>query len=112
MQPIEKLESEKIVAKNQIALQTVMNKLQLINKELSVREGRILIHNISGRIKEPNSIKVKLRKKGCEENYETALEVINDIIGARAVCYYMDDLYLVADVLNTHKDMEIIKIKK
>ena len=111
MQPIEKLESEKIVAKNQIALQTVMNKLQLINKELSVREGRILIHNISGRIKELNSIKAKLRKKGCEENYETALEVINDIIGARAVCYYMDDLYLVADVLNTHKDMEIIKIK-
>ena len=111
MQPLEKVNSKKNNARYEIVLKTLLNKFELINTELSVAENRVFIHNTCGRIKTIESIRAKLIKKKCEENYEMAMERVNDIVGARAVCYYMDDLYKVADALSQHQDIEIIKIK-
>jgi len=88
-----------------------MGKFEIINTELSMEENRIFIHNTSGRIKALDSIRGKLLRKECEESFEMAMERINDIVGVRAVCYYMDDLYRVADALSNQKDIEILKIK-
>ncbi len=111
MQPLEKLQSEKVLAKNKIVLKILLNKLDTINTELSMKEGRMLVHNTSGRIKEVESIRAKLKRKGFDEDYESAVEKVNDIIGVRAVCFYMDDLYKVADTLSLHEDIEILKVK-
>lgn len=111
MQPLEKLKNEKVLAKNEIVLKILLNKLDTINTELSIKEGRMLIHNATGRIKEIDSVRAKLKRKGYDENYETAVERVNDLIGVRAVCFYMDDLYKVADTLSMHKDIEILKVK-
>ncbi|MDD2972928.1 MAG: GTP pyrophosphokinase [Lachnospiraceae bacterium] len=111
MQPLEKINSKKNKARYEIVLHTLLNKFEIINTELSMEENRIFIHNTSGRIKNMDSIQTKLVKKGCEPGYEMAMERINDIVGVRAVCYYMDDLYRVADTLSRHTDMEILRIK-
>ena len=39
------------------------------------------------------------------------LDKINDLIGVRAVCAYVDDIYKVADLLQKQQDIRIIKIK-
>ncbi|MFR1372121.1 MAG: GTP pyrophosphokinase family protein [Eisenbergiella massiliensis] len=50
-------------------------------------------------------------KKGYEETYDVAQEKINDIVGVRAVCSFMDDLYLVAKALEQHRDVRTVKVK-
>ena len=111
MQSLEKITSKKNIARQEIVLKTLLSKFEIINTELSMQENRVFIHNTSGRIKNLDSIRAKLLRKECEESFEMAMERINDIVGARAVCYYMDDLYRVADALSNQKDIEILKIK-
>ena len=44
-------------------------------------------------------------------NFAQAVEKINDLIGVRAVCAYVDDIYKVADLIQKQQDIRIIKIK-
>ena len=58
-----------------------------------------------------DSVFKKLSKKGLELDREIALEKINDLIGVRAICSYVDDIYRVADLLENQKDIRIVKVK-
>ena len=42
---------------------------------------------------------------------DVALEKINDLIGVRAICSYVDDIYRVTDLLEEQKDLRIVKVK-
>ena len=84
------------MVKSRCVISMLLAKLDIINAELSMKYDRNIIVQTSGRIKAPESIRAKLRKKGYEETYDMAQEKINDIVGVRAVCSFMDDLYLVA----------------
>ena len=53
----------------------------------------------------------KCRKKGLDLNFDLALEKINDLIGVRAVCAYVDDIYKVADLIEKQQDIHILKSK-
>ena len=53
----------------------------------------------------------KLEKKGLEPDFNIALEKINDLIGVRAICAYVDDIYKVAALIERQKDIRIIKTK-
>lgn len=44
-----------------------------------------------------------MQKKGLELNFDLALEKINDLIGVRAVCAYVDDIYKVADLIENNR---------
>lgn len=49
---------------------------------------------VTSRIKDPDSLKEKLRVRGLEETYEAAMEGgIHDIIGFRIICAFTDDVY-------------------
>ena len=51
----------------------LLAKLDIINAELSMKYDRNIIVQTSGRIKAPESIRAKLRKKGYEETYDLSL---------------------------------------
>src|SRR5699024_12469611 len=44
-------------------------------------------------------------------DFNIALEKINDLIGVRAICAYVDDIYKVAALIERQKDIRIIKTK-
>lgn len=50
-----------------------------------------------------------MQKKGLDLNFDLALEKINDLIGVRAVCAYVDDIYKVADLIEKQQDIHILK---
>ena len=52
-----------------------------------------------------------MQKKGLDLTFSNALDKINDLIGVRAVCAYVDDTYKVADLLQKQQDIRVIKIK-
>ena len=56
----------------------------------------------TGRVKGYDSVCKKLSKKGLELDREIALEKINDLIGVRAICVYVDAIYRVSELIEVH----------
>ena len=92
--------------KGQCAINLMMTKLDIINTFLLMKYKRNFIQMKTWRLKSYDSV-----CKGLELNFDLALEKINDLIGVRAVCAYVDDIYKVADLIEKQQDIHILKIK-
>ena len=93
------------------AIREVKTKLQVLNDELSITRNRNPIEFIETRIKTPDSIANKLRKKELPLTVESVRENLNDVAGVRVICAFLDDIYKVADMLEVQDDVDIIKTK-
>lgn len=105
------LESKDFVTKSECVISMMNTKLKIINAELSMRNGRQVMHSSSSRIKSYDSLHGKLQRKKLPEDICTVKEKINDLVGIRAVCSYTDDLYQMAEMLCRQKDIHVIKTK-
>ena len=63
------------------------------------------------RIKSPESMAAKLRKRGFPVTPETALTKVNDALGVQIVCAFFDDIYRTASWLRHHPDFHVLQIK-
>ena len=97
--------------KGQCAINLMMTKLDIINTFLLMKYKRNFIKMKTWRLKSYDSVCKKMQKKGLDLNFDLALEKINDLIGVRAVCAYVDDIYKVADLIEKQQDIHILKIK-
>lgn len=70
-------------------------KMKLLITELTISES-IPIHQITGRVKERNSLEKKIERK--QEKY-TSLKNITDIVGLRVITYLESDVDKVADLI-------------
>ena len=95
----------------QCAINLMITKIDIINTFLLMKTGRNYIQMKTGRLKSYDSVCKKMQKKGLDMNLAQAVEKINDLIGVRAVCAYVDDIYKVADLIQKQQDIRIIKIK-
>lgn len=74
-------------------------------------ESEKKIAYISSRIKSPDSMIKKLEKKGIEPTAENALLKVNDAVGIRVICSFVDDIYNVSRWIDAQKEIEVIKTK-
>lgn len=93
------------------ACMQVHKRLQVINEEMSNQRGWSCIKEITWRVKTPDSCLNKMLDKGYAADVELAAEKLNDIAGVRAVCYFLDDMYQVMEMLRTTPGYEFIKVK-
>ncbi len=93
------------------AVRLLKLKFEVLNNEFKVLYARNPIHHIDSRLKSPESMIAKLKKKGYEVSIESARKNVNDIAGVRVVCNYIDDVYSVAEMLKRQTDLEIVKIQ-
>lgn len=87
------------------AIREITAKLETLDAEFSVRYEHNPIHHIESRLKSPQSILDKLKRKGVEPSFKAAKELLLDVAGVRVVCNYVDDIYLIADVLESQTDI-------
>lgn len=66
---------------------------------------------IKTRIKKPESMMEKLRKRGLREDSQTAFQNTNDAIGIRVICSFVEDVYRIAEWLEKRDDIQIIEKK-
>ena len=104
------LEADNIL-RNEYAINLLLFKLKMINIELEKKYTRAVIRNIDSRIKSSESIIKKLQRKGYDISYAVAEEKLNDIAGIRAVCFFVDDVYEIAELLKRQKDIKLINKK-
>lgn len=95
----------------QYAISIVEAKAKIIDEQLSLKYQRESVRSITGRIKSPESIYAKLMRKELDTDLKTARKTLNDLIGVRIVCLFLDDVYEIADILKKQKDIQVIKEK-
>ncbi len=110
-QNLQLLTQDTFQMKSRCAIRLLTAKLKIADAELALKLGRNVILTIYSRIKSPDSIRDKCKKKGITADYAQVIEEINDIIGIRAVCAFEDDIYRLLDVLSSHRDLRILKKK-
>lgn len=93
------------------AIEVVKTYLGILDSEFNIKFQRNPIHNIEDRLKSPESIIKKLRKKGLSVTPENARKNLLDIAGIRVTCYYISDIYVLAEMLSSRDDFVVIKKK-
>lgn len=91
------------------AIREITTKLENLNDEFKYTKDRNPIHQINSRVKTPLSIFRKLQHRGLELSVQSARENLTDIAGVRVICSYIDDIYLIADLLTSQDDIVVIR---
>lgn len=86
-------------------------RIDLIRRYLVLEGQRDPVEHCKSRIKSPESMKEKLKKKGFPVTEEAALTQVYDAVGIRIVCQFVDDVYLMADILRRQEDITIVREK-
>ena len=102
---------EKIMAIYEMAITELETKMNILQKEFKVFYNYDLIDHINTRIKEPDSIVNKMKKKGYELTYKEMIENINDIAGVRIICQLKDDIFKIRNLIEELPGIQIEKEK-
>ena len=102
---------EKIMTIYDMAITELETKMNILQKEFKVFYDYDLIDHINTRIKQPDSIVNKMKKKGCELTYKEMIENINDIAGIRIVCQLKDDIFKIRNLIEEIPGIQIEKEK-
>ncbi len=70
-----------------------------------------VISNIESRIKTPDSIVKKMKKKNYDLNYEELIRNINDVAGIRIVCPFKTDIFKIKEIIEKNSNLEVLEIK-
>jgi len=93
------------------ALDEVNTKLDILNEEFQFIHNYNPIEHIKSRLKSPESIISKLRRKQLDVTLENARSHIHDIAGIRIICSFTTDIYKIIDMLTRQDDVQVLKVK-
>lgn len=93
------------------AVKEVKTKFEILNDDLSVTYNRNPIEAIKSRIKTPESIVNKMKRKGLDINMNSLMYYIEDVAGIRVICSFIDDIYEVANMLVCQDDVKLLSVK-
>ncbi len=102
---------EKLMFLYSAALREVETKINILKDEFKYLYNYTLIDHITTRIKKPESILNKMKKKECNMNYQNLIEEINDIAGIRIICPLKDDIFSVINLIKSYPEFKILKEK-
>lgn len=93
------------------ALKEVGTKVEILNDEFQQVHQYNPIEYIKSRVKSPESIVKKLKRRGYESTIENMVNHVNDIAGIRIVCSFTSDIYRLAEMIGKQNDLKVISIK-
>ena len=102
---------EEIILLHNSALKEINTKLEILNDEFHHIHQYNPIEHIKSRIKSPESIVRKLKKKEKDVTLENMVKYVNDIAGIRIICSFTSDIYSIADMLRKQNDIRVLSVK-
>ncbi|MBO6133444.1 MAG: GTP pyrophosphokinase family protein [Lachnospiraceae bacterium] len=102
---------ETIILLYNSALKEIGTKLEILNDEFQHVHQYNPIEHIKSRIKTPESIVKKLRRRGYESTIDNMVKYVNDIAGIRIICSFTSDIYRIANMLASQSDIKVLSIK-
>lgn len=98
---------QKYLMMYECAIKEITTKLEILNKDLKFQNGRSPIEFVHSRVKSIDSIFEKSKKKGFNSVKDSIL-LLDDIAGIRIICSFIDDIYLIADMLLKQEDITLV----
>ncbi len=95
---------------HKFALEEIETKVNILNEEFHYIKDYNPIEHIKTRVKDRDSIRRKLKRKGFEPSIKNAAKYIYDIAGLRIICSFKDDIFTVAKMIEKQDDVEVIKV--
>ena len=86
-------------------------KLEILNREFEQCNDRNPIEDIKSRVKTPESIREKMKRRGLPLTISSMVNNIYDIAGIRVICPFITDVYQIARMLLSQTDVELIRMK-
>lgn len=109
---IDKINDAKhLMAYYKCALMEIETKFNVLNTQFSISREYNPIETIKTRLKSPESIFGKLKRKNLPEDLEIIEKEIYDIAGVRVICPFISDIYMLADCLLQQDDVSLIEQK-
>lgn len=100
-----------LMAYYKCAMMEIETKFNVLNEEFSMQLDRQPISSIKSRLKNPMSIRNKLKKLGYPLTVACMEKHLNDIAGIRVICSFTQDVYSVAKALENQDDIKILQTK-
>lgn len=102
-------EYQRMMSYYRCAMMEVETKLRVLNEELGLQHDRNPIESIKCRLKSPDSLALKMYRRGYPMTLESIEENIDDIAGVRVVCTFLEDMYSLAEALLQQDDIKLIE---
>lgn len=102
---------KKIIFLYNSVIKELKTKIEILNDEYKYFHEYEPIEYVTTRLKSPESILGKLKRKNYELTYENMLEKVNDIAGIRIVCNFKDDVYSIVEAIENFQDIRILEKK-
>lgn len=102
---------EKLMFIYSMAIRELETKISIIKDEFKVFYDYELIDHINTRIKSPESIMKKMKKKCSEFTYRKMVEEINDIAGIRVICPLKKDIFSIKNLIEKMPGVNVLKEK-
>ena len=93
------------------ALNKMNTKIENMNDYIQMSYAHNPIHHTEARLKTPDSIIEKMRRRGYDTTFESLVENLYDIAGMRVICNYINDIYQIVHLLTLQKDIRM-KLRK
>jgi len=90
------------------AVSEVMTKITILREEYQHIHRYNPIEHLNSRIKTPQSIIGKARRKGVEMSLDALRDNLRDIAGIRVICSFLPDVYTVRDALCGQDDLTVL----
>lgn len=104
-------DAKELMSRYRCAIMEVETKFKVLNEELSLQSDHNPIESIKSRLKSPESIFGKLKRKNLPITLEAIEGNLFDIAGVRVICCFIDDIYMLADCLIRQDDVTLIEMK-
>ena len=108
---VKEQEFQKIMRIYEMAMTQVKNDLENAKNNLSNLYQYDVINNINCRVKTPDSIIKKMKRKQYDLNYKNLIENVDDIAGIRVVCPFKNDVFKVVKIIEENPKLEILQRK-
>lgn len=106
-----KIQYEKTMLLYQAAMEEVLTRINILNREFKIEYSYSPIEHISSRIKSSKSIYQKLQRQNQAFTLENMIKYVHDIAGIRIVCKFTSDIYSLVNLLENQHDMKILEHK-
>ena len=87
-------DAKDLMSRYRCAIMEVETKFKVLNEELSLQSDHNPIESIKSRLKAPESIFGKLKRKRLPVTLESIEGNLFDIAGVRVICCFIDDIYM------------------
>ena len=104
-------EFKKLMSIYEKAMDKTKDELEDIKSSLNKVYKYNVINNIECRIKTPDSIINKMKRKNYDLNYKALISNINDVAGIRIVCPFKTDIPKIKEVIEKGSSINVLEVK-